>query len=157
MQTTPILTIEAAGQLMSALDSFLDRSEADFVVVIDRGGTILSINGDVPKGTDVNVVAALAVGSFAAVGELATRVGEKEYNALYQQGVRSHILMSAVDEDVVMVSVFGPKTTLGLVRFYSAGAVKQVAAILQALRAAPAQAPRFTEADLQGVTQVFQQ
>ena len=31
----------------------------------------------------------------------------------------------------MLLTVFGPKTTLGLVRFYSAGAVKQIAAVLE--------------------------
>jgi hypothetical protein len=37
----------------------------------------------------------------------------------------------------MLMSVFGPKTTLGLVRFYSAGAVKQIAAVLEQARGEP--------------------
>ena len=57
-------------------------------------------------------------------------------DALYQQGRQSHILISSVNEDSALVSVFGPKTTLGLVRFYSTSAAKRIAAVLeQACRA----------------------
>ncbi|MDQ3313973.1 MAG: hypothetical protein M3505_04985 [Verrucomicrobiota bacterium] len=37
---------------------------------------------------DVTIIAALAAGSFAATKELARRIGEVEFNALYQQGKR---------------------------------------------------------------------
>ncbi|MBA3387150.1 MAG: hypothetical protein H0T95_11135 [Chthoniobacterales bacterium] len=47
---------------------------------------------------DVTIIAALAAGSFAATKELARRIGEVEFNALYQQGNGSHIFINSVDE-----------------------------------------------------------
>ena len=69
---------------------------------------------------DVTIIAALAAGSFAATKELARRIGEVEFNALYHQGNGSHIFMNSVDDDTIMITVFGKRTTVGLVRFYSA-------------------------------------
>jgi len=132
----PILTVEAAEGLLKTLDDFLENSEASFALIIDRGGAVLSQQGQIPKGTDPTVFAALAAGSFAATRELALRVGETEFSALYQQGRRSHILISSVNEDAALVTVFGPKTTLGLVRFYATGTAKRIAVLLeQACRA----------------------
>jgi hypothetical protein len=45
--------------------------------------------------------------------------------------------MSAINDEAVLMTIFGPKTTLGLVRFYSAGAVKQIAAVLEQARGEP--------------------
>jgi predicted regulator of Ras-like GTPase activity (Roadblock/LC7/MglB family) len=152
----PILTVEAAQRLTKILDEFVDRSEASFAVLLDRGGTILSEFGALPScSTDVNVVAALAAGSFAATRELALRIGEPEFSALYQQGANWHMLISAVDDDSVLVTVFGKQTTVGLVKFYSASAVLQVAAVLQELRAGPRFMPRFTEEDVRHTGSIF--
>ena len=131
MPTMPILTFEAAGNLARVLESFLENSEASFSLIIDRGGAVLGEQGQIPSSIDPTILAALAAGSFAATRELALRVGESEFSALHQQGKQSQILMSAINDDAVLVTVFGPKTTLGLVRFYSARAVKQIAVVLE--------------------------
>jgi predicted regulator of Ras-like GTPase activity (Roadblock/LC7/MglB family) len=155
MQATPIVTIQAAEELLALLEEFLDKSEASYAVVIDRGGTILSQHGKLPEDTDPTILAALAAGSFAATCELALRIGESEFTALYQQGKRWHILMSAVDGDAVMSTIFGAKTTVGLVRFYAERTVKQVATVLESLRASTHVEPIFTERDLHGMNQMF--
>jgi predicted regulator of Ras-like GTPase activity (Roadblock/LC7/MglB family) len=134
MHAMPILTIEAAESLLSVLEDFLDNSEASFALIIERGGAILGQHGEIPPSVDPTIVAALAAGSFAATRELALRIGETEFSALHQQGKERQLLMSSINEDAILVTVFGSKTTLGLVRFYSVRAVKRIAAILDRAR-----------------------
>lgn len=155
MQSMPILTIQSAGQLLDALDEYLEKSEAGYALVIDRGGSILSQHGAIPPDTDTQIVAALAAGSFAAIRELALRVGEVEFKALHQEGKQAHIVMSAIDDDAVLVTVFGPQTTLGLVRFYSARTVISLAKILEDTRNNQCEAPIFSESDLPTAGNVF--
>jgi predicted regulator of Ras-like GTPase activity (Roadblock/LC7/MglB family) len=156
MQSLPILTLQAAESLLRALEDYLEKSEASLALVIDRGGTILSMHGEAPESTNTEVLAALAAGSFAATRELALRIGENEFAALYQQGGRHHILMTAVDDDIVLVTVFGTRTTVGLVRFYSARAARRIAAVVRDLHANPPQvALPITELDLAGTDTVF--
>lgn len=155
MHPMPIVTIEAAEDLLAALEELLEKSEGDFALVIDRGGTILSQHGEIPDSTDTTIIAALAAGSFAATKELATRIGEPEFSALYQQGAHCHILMNAVDDDTVMVTVFGPKTTVGLVRFYSARAIVRIGAVLRELRSSARMTPVFSEHDVNAATHIF--
>lgn len=149
MQAMPILTLQAAGDLLKALEDFLDKSEANFCLIIDRGGNLISQQGPIPEGADASIVGALAAGSFAATRELALRIGEPEFSALFQQGANFSILINAVDEDVILVTAFTTQTTVGLVRFYSARAVKRIATLLADLRANPPEVePLFTERDL---------
>jgi predicted regulator of Ras-like GTPase activity (Roadblock/LC7/MglB family) len=156
MASTPIVTLAAAEKLLKTLEEFLDKSEALFAMIIDRGGTILSQTGRAPEGADIIVLAALAAGSFAATRELATRVGESEFNALYQQGSHFHILMNAADDDTMLVTIFGTQTTVGLVRFYAARTAEHIALQMQELRAGISDAPPiFTEQDLNAAGQVF--
>jgi predicted regulator of Ras-like GTPase activity (Roadblock/LC7/MglB family) len=133
MNAIPVLTIDDVATLDGVLGDFLKKAEAELTVVIDRGGNVISQYGDMTV-MDVTIIAALAAGSFAATRELARRIGEVEFNALYHQGNGSHIFMNSVDEETIMITVFGPRTTVGLVRFYSTGAAQQVAQLLKSLQ-----------------------
>ena len=126
MNTIPVLTIEDVATLDGVLGDFLKKTEADLTVVIDLGGDM-----DV---MDVTVIAALAAGSFAATRELARRIGEVEFNALFHQGNGNHMFMNSVDDETIMITVFGSRTTVGLVRFYSTATAQNVAAVLKLLR-----------------------
>ena len=133
MNAIPILTIQDVEMLDGVLGDFLKKTEAELTVVIDRGGNVISQFGDV-NAIDVTIIAALAAGSFAATRELARRIGEDEFNALYHQGNGSHMFMNSIDDDTIMITVFSSRTTVGLVRFYSAATAQNVAEILKSLR-----------------------
>jgi predicted regulator of Ras-like GTPase activity (Roadblock/LC7/MglB family) len=133
MNSIPVLTIQDVATLDGILGDFLKKTEAELTVVIDRGGNVISQYGDIDM-MDVTIIAALAAGSFAATRELARRIGEVEFNALYHQGNGSHVFMNSVDEDTIMITVFGSRTTVGLVRFYSASTAQSVADILKSLQ-----------------------
>lgn len=132
MNAIPCLTIDDVATLDGVLADFLNKAEAELTVVIDRGGNVISQYGDMTV-IDVTIIAALAAGSFAATKELARRIGEVEFNALYHQGNGNHIFMNSVDDETIMITVFGRKTTVGLVRFYSSGAAQAVGSLLRSL------------------------
>jgi predicted regulator of Ras-like GTPase activity (Roadblock/LC7/MglB family) len=132
MNAIPCLTIDDVATLDGVLADFLNKSEADLTVVIDRGGNVISQYGDMTV-IDVTIIAALAAGSFAATKELARRIGEVEFNALYHQGNGNHIFMNSVDDETIMITVFGRKTTVGLVRFYSGSTAQAVGSLLRSL------------------------
>lgn len=132
MNAIPVFTIEDVATLDGILADFLQKAEAELTVVIDRGGNVISQYGDMTV-LDVTIIAALAAGSFAATKELARRIGELEFNALYHQGDGNHIFMNSVDEDTIMITVFGARTTVGLVRFYSSTAAQRVGELLKSL------------------------
>ncbi len=132
MNAIPCLTIEDVATLDGVLADFLTKAEAELTVVIDRGGNVISQYGDMTV-IDVTIIAALAAGSFAATKELARRIGEVEFNALYHQGNGNHIFMNSVDEETIMITVFGRKTTVGLVRFYASGTAQAVGNLLRSL------------------------
>jgi predicted regulator of Ras-like GTPase activity (Roadblock/LC7/MglB family) len=133
MTPIPVLTIKDVATLDTVLGEFLKKTEAALTIVIDRGGNVISQFGDMDL-MDVTIIAALAAGSFAATRELARRIGEVEFNALYHQGNGNHIFMNSVDDDTIMITVFGSHTTVGLVQFYSASTAHSVANILKSLR-----------------------
>lgn len=154
MQSTPVLTVQTANRLLDVLEDYLEKTEANYTMVIERGGSILSELGTIPEAADMTVVAALAAGSFAATKELALRIGEHEFTALHQQGVNYQIFMCSVSESAVLVTIFGNHTTLGLVRFYSGRTVKQIASALEE-SARQYAGPVFGTQDLNEITPVF--
>jgi predicted regulator of Ras-like GTPase activity (Roadblock/LC7/MglB family) len=147
MNCIPALTIENVASLDGILADFLKKADADLTVVIDRGGNVISQFGDVSV-IDVTIIAALAAGSFAATKELARRIGEVEFNALYHQGNGSHIFMNSVDDNTIMITVFGRRTTVGLVRFYSGTTALAVAELLKSLETAGGHGFTFDAADV---------
>ncbi len=153
MNGIPVLTIEDVATLDGVLADFLKKSEAELTVVIDRGGNVISQFGD-RDIMDVTTIAALAAGSFAATRELARRIGEIEFNALYHQGNGSHMFMNSVDDDTIMITVFGPRTTVGLVRFYSTTAAQNVANLLKKLQR-NAHGLEFSAADISAAGPIF--
>ena len=170
MNTTPVPTPPAADisaattkasspaqRLQSLLADFLDKTQATFSLVIDRGGSILCQYGNLSKSIDTSILAALAAGSFAATKELAARLGEAEFNTLHHQGKHANILVSTVDDDAVLMTVFGPETTVGLVKFYSVGAVTCLAALLKEARTSPDSQVTISTRDLNAVGNVFPQ
>jgi len=153
MSSIPALTIENVASLDGILGEFLKKADADLTVVIDRGGNVMSQFGDT-EVMDVTIIAALAAGSFAATKELARRIGEVEFNALYHQGNGSHIFMNSVDDDTIMITIFGRRTTVGLVRFYSAATAAAVSELLKSLSCADGHGFTLGPADI-GSTPLF--
>jgi predicted regulator of Ras-like GTPase activity (Roadblock/LC7/MglB family) len=133
METIPFLTKEDVAALDGLLSDYIQKSEAEMTVVVDKGGTIIAQNGRT-ESIDIMIIAALAAGSFAATKELASRIGEAEFSALYHQGKKRHIFMSAIDEYTIIITVFGEQTTVGLVRFYTTNVTAQLASQLNILR-----------------------
>lgn len=128
-----MLTIEDVANIDQVLQEYLQKSESQLAVIIDKGGNVISQCGDL-EVMDVTIIAALAAGSFAATKELARRIGEVEFNALYHQGNGNHIFMNSVDDDTIMITVFGADTTVGLVRYHATGACQTMAILLDSLR-----------------------
>lgn len=155
MDSIPILGLEDVAQIDAVLNEYLDKSEADLAVVLDKGGNIISQQGE-RDSSQLAIVAALAAGSFAATKELASRIGEPEFSALYHQGKGTHVFMTAVDESTILFTVFTEKTTVGLIRFYSVSCSRQLKQILDRLRTQP-QRNRFTlsMADIQKAGTLF--
>lgn len=133
METIPFLTKEDVAALDALLSDYLQKSEATLTLLLDKGGTVIAQEGETAS-IDISIIAALAAGSFAATKELANRIGEKEFSALYHQGKQLHIFMSAIDEHSIITTVFGDKTTVGLVRFYTVNLTSQLAVLLDSLR-----------------------
>jgi predicted regulator of Ras-like GTPase activity (Roadblock/LC7/MglB family) len=142
-----MLTPEDQMAIEQQLTDFLVKSEAQWSALVDKGGNLFAQHGD--TGTlDLSILSALAAGSFAATHELAKRLGESEFSALYHEGHGQHILMSALDHECLLVTIFGEKTNIGLVRFYAQQVTGGLNRLLESAREKEAHAsPLLVEGD----------
>jgi predicted regulator of Ras-like GTPase activity (Roadblock/LC7/MglB family) len=142
-----MLTAEDQAAIQNLLADFIKKSEAQWSALVDKGGNLFAQHGDTGN-LDLSVLSALAAGSFAATHELAKRLGESEFSALYHEGQGMHILMSALNCECLLVTIFGERTNIGLVRFYAQQVTEQLNAILKQIQAKEAtMAPLIVEGD----------
>jgi predicted regulator of Ras-like GTPase activity (Roadblock/LC7/MglB family) len=113
-----VLSEENYGMLKTDLDDFLENSEANAVLLCDRGGNIIVNSGDSVEG-EADLISALVAGAFAATQQLASVLGEKEFTAIFHQGVKKSIFISAVGDEVLLLALFSDNTNAGLVKMYA--------------------------------------
>src|SRR6202046_1000813 len=128
-----MLTAEDQMAIEQRLTDFLAKSEAQWSALVDKGGNLFAQYGNTGS-LDLSILSALAAGSFAATHELAKRLGESEFSALYHEGLGQHILMSALHHECLLVTIFGERTNIGLVRFYAQQVTASLNELLQQAR-----------------------
>ena len=133
MATLPQLLESDIRQLDDVLGEFVARTDAIAALVIDKGGFLLAHHGDA-ESLDFTTIGALASGAFMANQTIAGLVHEKKFNSFYQQGETFSLFIMDVDEHCLLVVIFKSQSGVGVVKYYAAGAVKQIAAQLLTAR-----------------------
>ena len=130
MAGLPQLIEEDVRELDEAVDELLRRSEAGAALVIDKGGPLISQRGAVDKFA-ATTVSALAAGAFSATEMMARHLGETSLSHIYQQGRQVSLLISNVDDNLLLVVVFPAEGGVGAVKYYAGDAVARIAAQMQ--------------------------
>ena len=142
--------------LLSILRKLLVDASAKVVFLVDKNGTLLASAGDA-VGFDTTSLASLAAGNIAATGGLANLIGEKEFSILFHEGERDNMHLSVVAERLILVIVFGRRSSVGLVRLRVRQASARLAAVMAlALAASDAETggiEELTEADIESLFQ----
>ncbi len=98
-----------------ALNRLLQGTNARTVLLIDKAGQLITSSGDVTD-LDTSSFATLSAADFAATGQLASLIGEREFSTLFHQGEKENIYVCIVANRVIVAVIFDQRTTLGLVR-----------------------------------------
>lgn len=80
---------------------------------------------------DMQAVAALVAGSYAATREMARLLGEDEFSVLFHQGKRDNIQLTLVGDRTILATVFDERTTIGMVRLYAKEASEQLKKVFE--------------------------
>ena len=148
------LTQKHTRKIRRILLELLDRSEADACVVCDQAGHVLVEEG---VQRDPQLISALGAGVFAATRELAGLLGENEFSSVVHQGTQKSILICAIDQNTLLLIVFGREANLGLVKLYAPTAAGAVRSVLEQARTDAAARPAETFVLRQGGGALFKQ
>jgi len=130
----PELLEEDMNVIDGSLDELLRKTDTDVALVIDKGGPLLCQRGKYEQ-YDTMTMAALAAGSFCATEAIAERVGETNFTSIYQQGDQCSMLVSSIDEAVLLIVIFRSNLSAGAIKFYAKIACTKMASQLQRARA----------------------
>ena len=121
-----IVSQEQIEQIDAILTDKLIKLGVDCVIVIDMAGNIITAKDNSENKYDVYSFAALAAGNFATVDAMAKLVGEEEFSLLFHKGQESSIHFSKIDEELLLISMFGQDISLGFLRLNVVDVIEQI-------------------------------
>jgi len=110
-----VLFEEDFNALQQILRRLQHESGASVVLLVDKNGQRIAFVGEV-DALDMTALASLTAGNVAATDGLARILGEREFSVLLHEGEKENIYVSIVSGKVILVVIFGDRTSLGLVR-----------------------------------------
>lgn len=130
MGTLPQLLEEDIQRLDDVLREYLERSDATTALIIDKGGFLITSQGDARR-FDLTTIGALASGAYLANQTIANLVHEENFDSVYQQGENFSMFVTNVDESCLLMVIFSSKVGVGMVKYHATEARKEVAAQLK--------------------------
>jgi predicted regulator of Ras-like GTPase activity (Roadblock/LC7/MglB family) len=126
MATLPQLLEEDIQRLDDELRELLEKSDATTAMVCDKGGFLLTSQGD-NRRFDLTTIAALASGAFMANQTIANLIDEPNFNSVYQQGDSFSMYCVCIDDYSLLVVVFRATVSVGVVKYFATPAVQAIA------------------------------
>ena len=123
MQAMPV---ELAEQIERILTDVRRRTKAEYILLADISGQLLSAQGRT-DGIDPVLVAALAASDVAAMAELSRQIGEKNsHGSFLHEGDEKNIYLHVVAGSFLLIVVFRSATPVGLVRLFARRGVERL-------------------------------
>ncbi len=121
-----IVSQEQLEQSDEILEERLLKIGVDCVIIIDMAGNIITAREKGEKKYDIYSFAALAAGNFATVDAMAQLVGEEEFSLLFHKGEESNIQFSKIDDELLLITMFGPEISLGFLRLNIVEVIEEI-------------------------------
>ena len=121
-----VVSQEQLEKIDEILSEQLIKIGVDCVIIIDMAGNIITAKDNGTSRYDVYSFAALAAGNFATVDAMAKLVGEQEFSLLFHKGTDCNIHFSKVDEELLLITMFGKHISLGFLRLNVVKALEQI-------------------------------
>jgi len=117
MATLPQLLEEDIHQLDDVLRGYLDRTDATTALIVDKGGFLITHQGDA-RQFDLTTISALASGAYMANQTIANLIHETNFDSVYQAGTQYSMFVTNVDEECLLIVVFKAQVGVGVVKYY---------------------------------------
>jgi predicted regulator of Ras-like GTPase activity (Roadblock/LC7/MglB family) len=121
-----IVSQEQLEKIEEILLQKLIKLGVDCAIIIDMAGNIITVKDNGKSKYDIYSFAALAAGNFATVDAMAKLVGETEFSLLFHKGQDSNIHFSKIDDELLLISMFGRDISLGFLRLNVVDAIEQI-------------------------------
>lgn len=121
-----VVSQEQLEKMDEILTDKLIKIGVDCVIIIDMAGNIITARDNGKNKYDVYSFAALAAGNFATVDAMAKLVGEQEFSLLFHKGTDCNIHFSKIDDELLLISMFGKEISLGFVRLNVVEAIEDI-------------------------------
>ena len=108
------------------LKDVVKKSEAMLAMLVEKAGYLIHQYGST-ESLDTVTLATLGSNAFNATAFMAQLVNEHNFASMYQQGETYSTLILNIDENLLLVLIFGTQQTVGSMKYYAAPAVKQLA------------------------------
>jgi len=125
--------------VVAPLETFLAESAARLTLLMTSSGQVVAQHG-FSRSLDVMTAAALGAGIVASTEELARLMGATRFEALVHNGQRQSCMLSAFGTPRgrwIGLVVFGPETSVGIVRLFFDQMVQQLAVVAPREQAQP--------------------
>jgi predicted regulator of Ras-like GTPase activity (Roadblock/LC7/MglB family) len=130
MATLPQLIEEDIQRLGLYLQELLKHTEASTALIIDKGGFLITSQGN-SEDFDLTTIAALTSGTYLANQTIANLVQEQSFNSVYQQGERHSIYATAAGDETILVVIFEADKSVGVVKYFCEPVAERIASQLK--------------------------
>jgi predicted regulator of Ras-like GTPase activity (Roadblock/LC7/MglB family) len=121
-----VVSQEQLEKMDEILSDKLIKIGVDCAIIIDMAGNIITAKDNGKSKYDVYSFAALAAGNFATVDAMAKLVGEQEFSLLFHKGTDCNIHFSKIDDELLLISMFGKEISLGFLRLNVVEAIEEI-------------------------------
>jgi predicted regulator of Ras-like GTPase activity (Roadblock/LC7/MglB family) len=136
------------------LTDLIKKSEAHIALIVEQAGYLVHQCGS--GGVDTTTLATLGSNAFNATQFMASLVNEQNFTSMYQQGEHYSTLILNIEENTLLVLVFGTQQTVGSMTYYAAPAVRMLAEqIDRAQRRNPGSHLDLSDLNPEDMSQVF--
>jgi len=107
------------------LGDLIKKSEAMLVMIVEKAGYLIHQYGNA-EALDTTTLATLGSNAYNATQFMAQLVNEHNFASMYQQGETYSTLILNIDENCILVVIFGTQQTVGSMKYYAAPVVKRI-------------------------------
>jgi predicted regulator of Ras-like GTPase activity (Roadblock/LC7/MglB family) len=111
------------------LQDYLKTVNATYVLLLDREGQLITVQGERTDQFDMAMVAALAAGSYEVSRQIAKALQKQDFSIVYEESPTDTFQVMAVGKRALLAVLFDTRATLGMVRLYAQKLGMQLAPI----------------------------
>jgi predicted regulator of Ras-like GTPase activity (Roadblock/LC7/MglB family) len=121
----PQLTEEDIQFFDKVLAGLITKSEAMLAMIVEKAGYLIHQHGNA-AALDTTTLATLGSNAYNATHFMAQLINEHNFASMYQQGEAFSTLILNIDQDCVLILIFGTQQTVGSMKYYAGPVVRQI-------------------------------